>query len=137
MWAPLLGTPEDMLSKASKWASASIGALLLGTMEGCFFLRDFLFRGIFMMFCEICKMPCKQVSLSTGTLLGNLEGVHLLGLLREKEKYISVPLLDPEDINILSLGAIWNFSKATGLHKLIWDAKGPPLRPRCIGSVRI
>jgi len=25
MRAPLLGTPEDMLSKARKWASASIG----------------------------------------------------------------------------------------------------------------
>jgi len=28
-------------------------------------------------------MPCKQASLSIGALLGNLEGVHLLGLLRE------------------------------------------------------
>jgi hypothetical protein len=32
-----------------------------------------------------------------------------------KEKYIWVPFLDPEIIQILSLGAIWNFSKGTGL----------------------
>ena len=32
-----------------------------------------------------CKMPCKQASLSIGALLGNLEGVHLPGLLTEKK----------------------------------------------------
>jgi len=60
-------------------------------------------------------MFCKRVSLSIGTLLGNMDGVHLSGLLREKEKYIWVPFLDPEDIKILSLGAIWNSNKGTGL----------------------
>jgi len=60
-------------------------------------------------------MPCKRVSLSIGALLGNLEGVYLPGFLRERKKYIWVPFLDPEDINILSLGASWNFSKGTGL----------------------
>jgi hypothetical protein len=39
-----------MLSKAQKWASASIGVLLLGNMEWHFFLRAFLFRGIFVRF---------------------------------------------------------------------------------------
>jgi hypothetical protein len=39
--APLLGTPKDMLSKALEWASVSIGALLLGNMEGRSFLRAF------------------------------------------------------------------------------------------------
>ena len=33
---------------------------------------------------KICKMPCKWAALSIGALLGNLEGVHLPGLLREK-----------------------------------------------------
>jgi len=47
-------------------------------------------------------------SLCIGALLGNLEGVHLPGLLREK--YIWVPFLDPEAIKILSLGATWNFN---------------------------
>ena len=42
--APLLETPKDMSSKARKWASASIGAPLLGNMMGRFFLRTFLFR---------------------------------------------------------------------------------------------
>jgi hypothetical protein len=46
-------------------------------------------------------MPCKQVSLPIGALLENLEGVCLLGFLREKKKYVWVPFLDPEDIKIL------------------------------------
>jgi hypothetical protein len=37
-----------------------------------------------------------------GALLGNLEGVHLPGLLREKKGYLS-SFLDPEVIKILSL----------------------------------
>jgi len=55
-------------------------------------------------------MSCKRVSISTGALLG----VRLPGFLRENKKYIWVPFLDPEDIKILSLGDIWNFSKGTG-----------------------
>jgi len=47
---PLLGTPKDVLSKARKWASASIGALISGNMEGRFFLSAFLFRENFMQF---------------------------------------------------------------------------------------
>jgi len=39
-----------MSSKARKWTSASIGAPLVGKMEERFFLRAFLFRGIFMRF---------------------------------------------------------------------------------------
>jgi hypothetical protein len=60
-------------------------------------------------------MPCKRVSLSIGALLGNLEGIRLLELFERKGYYIWVPFLDPEDIKILSLGAIWNFGKGTGL----------------------
>jgi hypothetical protein len=48
------------------------------------------------------KMPCKQVSLSLGAPLGNLEGIHLLGLLEKNGLYIRIPFLDPEDIKILS-----------------------------------
>jgi hypothetical protein len=43
-------------------------------------------------------MPYKWVSLSIGARSGKLEAVLLLGFLREKEKYIWVPFLDPEDI---------------------------------------
>ena len=52
------GDPIDMLSKAWKWASASIGAPLLGNMEGRFFLRAFLSRGNFMRFFRDMQMPC-------------------------------------------------------------------------------
>jgi hypothetical protein len=61
-------------------------------------------------------MPCKQVSLSTGAPLGNLEGIRLPGLVERKGKYIWVPFLHPEDIKILSLVAIWNFGKGRGLY---------------------
>jgi hypothetical protein len=39
----------------------------------------------------------------------------LLGFFERKEKYMWVPFFDPEDIKILSLRAIWNFAKGTGL----------------------
>jgi hypothetical protein len=44
--APLLGTPKAVLSTARKWAPASIGAPLLGNMEGRLFLRAFSITGI-------------------------------------------------------------------------------------------
>jgi len=44
-----------------------------------------------------------------------LEGIRLPGLFERKEKHIWLPFLDPEDIQILSLGAIWNFGKGAGL----------------------
>jgi hypothetical protein len=44
-------------------------------------------------------MPCRQAALSKGALLGNVEGVHLLVLLGEKENvYLGSFFLDPEDI---------------------------------------
>jgi hypothetical protein len=60
-------------------------------------------------------MPCKQVSVSLRASLGNLEGIRLPGLFEKKEKYIRVPFLDLEDIKILSMGAIWNLGRETGL----------------------
>ena len=66
-------------------------------------------------------MPCKWVSLSIGALLGNLEGVRLTGLLREKKKHIWIPFMDPEDIMILSLRTIWNLVKKQGYPELIVD----------------
>ena len=84
-------------------------------------------------------MPCKRVSLSIGTPWGDLEGIRLPGLFERKEWYIWVPSLDPEDIKILSLGAIWNRGKGTGLSWAdirLWGTKGSYIRPRCIGTVR-
>jgi hypothetical protein len=66
-----------------------------------------------MRFLREMQMPCKWVSLSIGVLLGYLQGFHLLGSLREKST--CVHFLDPEDIKILSLGAICNFSTGTRL----------------------
>jgi len=44
-------------------------------------------------------MPCKQAVLSIGALLGNLEGVRLLGLSREKENaFLGSFFLDADDI---------------------------------------
>jgi len=59
-------------------------------------------------------MPCRWTSLFIGVLLGNLEGVRLLGFLRDK-KSISGFLSWTQAIKILNLGAIWNVGKGTGL----------------------
>ena len=62
------------------------------------------------------KMLYKRVSLSIGAPLGNVEGIRLPALFERKGKHnIWVPFLDPEAIKILSLGAIWNLVKGTGL----------------------
>ena len=74
-----------MLSKARKWATASMGAPLLRNVEGSFFLGAFLSIGIFMRFLRDMQMLCKQVSLSIGALMGKLEGVRLLEFLRERK----------------------------------------------------
>ena len=50
-----------------------------------------------------------------------------------------MPLLDPEDIKILSLGAIWNFGIGTDLSWAdirLWGTQGLSIRHRCIGTVR-
>jgi hypothetical protein len=57
-----------------------------------------------MRFLRDMQMPCKRVSLSIGALLGNTEGVHLLGIFEGKEKYFLVFFLDTEVIKIIILG---------------------------------
>jgi len=47
--------------------------------------------------------------------MGNLGGDSIAEIFEREKKYIWIPFLDPEDIEILSLGAIWNCSKGTGL----------------------
>jgi hypothetical protein len=47
--------------------------------------------------------------------VGEPGGGLFIGTFDRKEKYIWVLYLDPEAIKILSLGAIWNFSKGTWL----------------------
>jgi hypothetical protein len=61
-------------------------------------------------------MPCKRVSLYLGESLRNMEGIRFLRLfLRKKRIEYPVPFVDPENINILIVGAIWNCGKRTGL----------------------
>jgi hypothetical protein len=60
-------------------------------------------------------MPCKQASLSIGGPAGEPGGGSFAGTFERKEKYIWVPFLDSQGIKLLSLGAIWNFGKQTGL----------------------
>jgi len=72
-------------------------------------------------------MPWKRVSLSTGVLLGNLEGIRLPGLFECKPWCICVPVLDLEDIKILNLEAIWNIGNGIGLSCAdirLWGTKG-------------
>jgi hypothetical protein len=60
-------------------------------------------------------MPSERVSLSIGAPLGKLDGIRLPGRFERKGNCIWVRVLDPADINILSLGAICDFGKGTGL----------------------
>jgi hypothetical protein len=57
-------------------------------MEGCSFLRAFEIKRYIKRY---VRMPGKQVSLSLGALLDNLEGIRLLGCFERKGKYIWVP----------------------------------------------
>jgi hypothetical protein len=59
-------------------------------------------------------MPCKQASLTIGALLGNLEGVPLMGLSREKKNISGFLSWSQRPLRFLSLGTIWNFSERTG-----------------------
>jgi hypothetical protein len=74
-----------MLSKARKWAPASIGVPLWENLGGRFFQWPSYIEEFFWGLWQICKMPCKRVSLSKGALLGNLEEVCLPEFLREKK----------------------------------------------------
>jgi len=49
-----------MLSKARKWASFSVGAPLLGNMDGRFVLRAFLLEGFLLDLLEMCKCPVDE-----------------------------------------------------------------------------
>ena len=129
-----------MLSKAQKWASISIGALLLGNKDGRFFLGAFLLAQFLLGPLEIYKMPCRRLSLSIGAPLWNLERVRLLGILSGKKSYIWVPFLHTEVIKILSLEAIWDFDNRAGLSTVdmrLWGTKGTSTWSRCLGTVKV
>jgi len=49
-----------MLGKARIWTPISIGAPLLGNMDGCFFLAAFLLEELLLGPLEICKCPVDE-----------------------------------------------------------------------------
>jgi len=67
------GETKDILSKARKLTSISIGAPLLGNMDGRFFLGAFILEEFLLGPLELSKMPGRRVSLSIGAPLGKLE----------------------------------------------------------------
>ena len=79
-----------------KWASVSIGASLLGNMEGRSLPRTFDRREFFFIegkFCDeferyVKKMPCKRVALSIGAMLGNLGGGGLFTVTLERKRKV-------------------------------------------------
>ena len=91
--APLLGTPKDMLCKALEMGDCFRSGLVLGNLGGRSFTgvfeksEKFLYLGKFFMrnLRDMYKRACKRAALYKGALLGKLEGVRLLRLLREKE----------------------------------------------------
>ena len=117
------------LSKGTPWGEPGGRAPLLGTAKDM--LKRYIKRDV--------KMPCKQVSISTGTPLGNLEGIRLWGLFGGKDSISGFLSWTQRTIEILSLEAIWKFGKGTGLSWAdirLWGTKGPFVRPRCIGTIR-
>ena len=51
-----------MIRKARKWTSISVGASLLGNMDGRFFLRAFLLEEFLLGLLGICKCPLDEYS---------------------------------------------------------------------------
>ena len=64
---------------------------------------------------RFAKCPAGGPLSAWGGPLGEPGGGSFAGTFERQERYIWVPLLDPEAINVLSMGAIWNFGKGTGL----------------------
>ena len=75
---------------------------------------------------ELTNSPlCRRCGVEEGTSAHILCECEALASLRQVD--LSSFLLDPEDIKSLSLGAIWNFSKGTGLPWIVirlWGTKG-------------
>jgi hypothetical protein len=78
-----IGGPERYVKQGSEMGGCFNWGPAFGEHGAVrFFLTAFLFSIIFMGFSREMQMPYKWVLLSIGTLLGNLEGVRLPGILR-------------------------------------------------------
>jgi len=74
-----------------------------------------------------CVPLCRRCGADEGTSIHVLFKCEALASIRHA--YLVSFFLDLEDVNSVSLGAIWNFSKGTGLPWLdirLWGTKGPP-----------
>jgi hypothetical protein len=74
------GDPEKYVKQGCFYR----GIVFWGIWRGASFLGPSYFEKFYMRFSRNMQMSCKRVSLSTGVLLGNLEGINLPGVLREK-----------------------------------------------------
>ena len=93
-------------------------------MEGRYLLRVserrennfFVYGNFYKKFERYVKRPCERVALSVGAPAGESGGGSFAGNFeRKKNAYLGSFFLDPEEVKSLSLGAIWNFNKGTGL----------------------
>jgi hypothetical protein len=79
---------------------------------------------------RLCR-KCGVMEETSAQILCECEAVSSL-----RHAYLGSFYLEPKDIQSISLGAIWSFSKASGLPWLDMGHKGLALRPRRIGAVR-
>jgi len=103
------GDPERYV-KALEWVCVSIRAPLLGNMEERSFLWAFEIK-IYIK--RDVKCPVSSYLSPQGPCWGTWKGFACRDFLRERIVYLG-SFLGPEDIDILSLGTIWNFGKRTG-----------------------
>jgi len=84
-------------------------------------------------------MPCREVSLSIGVLLGNLEGVLLPGRLKEKDSISGFLSWTRRPLRFQVWGPSGTLVKGQGPSELILDygaQRALFIRPRCIGTLR-
>ena len=78
--------PEGCVKQGSEMGVFFLRVPAFGEHRGGFFLRDFLFKGIFVKFVTEMQMPCKQVSLSIGGPLRENGGASFGGIFERKVK---------------------------------------------------
>jgi hypothetical protein len=120
-------TAKTKLLSFNKTQSRVIASLLTGHI----LRRDLHLRGLTNS--PLCRR-CEAEDENSAHILCEREALVSL-----RQFYLGSFFLDPVDIKNLSLGAIWNLSKKTGLLGTgirLGGTKGPFLKPRCIGIVR-
>jgi len=88
------GDPGRYVKEASEIGVCFCWGPNFGERGGASSLEPSYLEKFLMRFSRDMQMPCEQLSLSIGALIGNLEGVRLPGFLRER-KSISGSFLGP------------------------------------------